>query len=375
MATIRERQRKDGTVGYRVDYRFGGRGSRQGSLVFDDPKAAEAFAAAIAAHGAQRALDMHGIDSRPARNPSANVLTVEQWTRAHIDSLTGVERYTLHKYEEYLRNDITPRFGDLPLVDLNKAALVEWVKHMQTSGGRKGDGHAPKTLTNKFRFLSGVLKAAAAAGKIPSNPAVGIRLPRGDADDDHDMRMLTTAEFKALLAAAPERYRLMLEFMVASGMRWGEVSALEPRHIDLESGTVQVRQAWKYAPDGGYQLGPPKTKRSRRTVDVPARILKRLDLTGEYVFTTEAGDPVRYPRFLRDAWNTAVAAAKLDPRPTPHDLRHTYASWQLANGTPITVVSRQLGHESISITVDVYGDIDRQSASGAAQVMDQLLRN
>lgn len=376
MATVRERLRADGTrLGWRVDYRFGGRGSRQGSLQFDDEKAAEAFAAAVAAHGAQRALEMHGIDPRPARTATPAVLTVEKWIRAHIDGLTGVERYTLHKYEEYLRNDIGPRFGDLPLTKLDKPVLREWVKHMQTNGGRKGDGHAPKTMTNKFRFLAGALNAAVAAGKIPTNPATGIRLPRGGAAADHDIRMLTTAEFKALVAAAPEHYRLMLEFMVASGMRWGEVSALQPAHVDIKAATVKVRQAWKYAPDGGYQLGPPKTKRSRRTVDVPARILKRLDLTGEYVFTTEASDPVRYPRFLRDAWNPAVAAAKLDPRPTPHDLRHTYASWQLAGGTPITVVSRQLGHESISVTVDVYGDVDRATSKVAAAVMDQLLQD
>jgi integrase len=372
VASVRPRPRADGTTAYVVLFRHDG---RQTTVTFDTEKAAEAFRAAVDAHGPARALDMHDIEPpRPRATSPAAVLTVEQWVRSHIDGLTGVERYTVHKYDEFLRNDITPRFGDLPLDKLDKAALADWVKHMQTHGGRKGEGHAAKTLINKFRFLAGALNAAVAAGKIPTNPATGIRLPRGNAGGgDHDMRMLTTAEFKALLAAADERHQLMLEFMVASGMRWGEVSALEPRHVDIKAATVHVRQAWKYSPDGGYPLGPPKTRRSRRTVDVPARILKRLDLTGEFVFLNEFGNPVRYPRFLRDVWNPAVLEAKLDPRPTPHDLRHTYASWQLAGGTPITVVSRQLGHESISITVDTYGDVDRTTSKVAATVMDQLL--
>lgn len=229
-------------------------------------------------------------------------------------------------------------------------------------------------MANKFRFFSGVLNSAVAAGVIPANPATGIRLPRGGADDDHDMRMLSRDEFRALLAATAEHYRPMMEFMVASGMRWGEVSALQPRHVDAEAGMVRVRQAWKYAPDGGYQLGPPKTKRSRRTVDVPSRILDDgLNLGGEFVFLTESGNPVRYPQFLRDVWNPAVASAKLDPRPTPHDLPHTYASWRLSGGPPITLVSRQLGHESIQITVDTEGDVDRTSSRVAADFMDAML--
>ncbi len=366
MASIRVRRRADGTTAYCVLFRHDG---QQSTLTFEGEKAAEAFKAAVDAYGPARALATHGVAAHPRAAQQRAALTVTGWVRRHLDSLTGIERYTLHKYEEYLRNDITPRFGDVALVDLDKATLTAWVTAMETTGGRRGDGMAPKTVANKLRFLAGALNAAVEAGRIPANPAKGIRLSRGKADADHDMRMLTVAEFGALHTATAAHYRQLVEFMVASGMRWGEVSALQPRHVNLEAGTVNVRQAWKYAPDGGYQLGPPKTKRSRRTVDIPAGILKALDLSGEYVFVTPAGDPVRYPQFLRHVWNPAVAAATLTPRPTPHDLRHTYASWQLAGGTPITVVSRQLGHESIQVTVDTYTDVDRTTSKIAADLM------
>jgi integrase len=179
-------------------------------------------------------------------------------------------------------------------------------------------------------------------------------------------------EFAALHKAVPERWKLIVEFMVATGMRWGEVSALQPKHVDAKAGTVRVRQAWKYS-SKGYHLGPPKTKRSRRIVDVPNRLLTKLDLSGEYVFTNTDGGPVRYQRFWRDVWNPAVAEAELEPKPTPHDLRHTYASWQLTGGIPITIVPRQLGHESIQVTVDLYTDVDRASSRQAADFMDTML--
>lgn len=370
MAAISERTRSDNTPVWDVSYRFGGRGSKKGSVTFTDKKTASAFKAAVDAHGAARALEMHGLKTSPRATKAT--LTVEGWVRHHIDHLTGVEQYTIDKYREYLRNDITPHLGTIPLAKLTTEDVAKWVKWMETHGGRDGKGHAPKTLRNKHGFLSAALNSA--VGKhIDTNPAAGRRLPRGDADDNHDMRMLTRDEFRALHDATQQRWKQLVEFLVASGTRWGEAAALQPEHIDAKAGTVLIRQAWKYSPSKGYHLGPPKTKRSRRTVDVSTRLLEKLDLSGEYVFTTPAGGPVRYQGFWRDVWNPAVAAAKLSPRPTPHDLRHTYASWQLTGGTPMIVVSRQMGHESIKITADIYADVDRASARAAADFMDTML--
>jgi hypothetical protein len=52
--------------------------------------------------------------------------------RQHIDQLAGVEQYTLDKYEEYLRNDITPHFGHIPLTALTDGDIADWIKHMET---------------------------------------------------------------------------------------------------------------------------------------------------------------------------------------------------------------------------------------------------
>lgn len=375
MATVTERDRDDGTVAYLVSYRFGGRGSKQGGLTFDDRKHADSFAAACDAHGAARALEMHGINPDPRKRKSAE-LTVADWVRRHIDGQTGIEQTTIDKYDDYLKNDIAPNLGDIPLKELSSQDIGRWVKVMETSGGRAGTGHAPKTLKNKYGFLSGALNAAVAHKPplIEANPCAGRRLSRGSAEaSNEDMRMLSRDEFADLLEGVTEHWKPVVKFMVASGVRWGEVSALQPRHVNVKNGTIKIRQAWKYSRTKGYYLGPPKTKRSRRYVDVPARILETLDLSNEWVFTNTTGGPIRYHGFKRRVWDAAIRRAGLDPAPTPHDLRHTYASWQLTGGTPITIVSRQLGHESIQVTVDIYGDVDRASSKAAADFMDTML--
>jgi integrase len=366
MATIRTDTRKDGTTAHRVFFRHN---KQQTCLTFDDPDMAEMFRAAIDRLGAARALELHRIERAPRRDRSTE-LTVEQWLNRHIDHLTGVQQGTIDAYRGYVRNDIGPVLGVIPLAELGEHDVALWVQGLEDADA------SPKTIANKHGFLSGAL-AAAVPKHIAANPAAGRRLPRGDGDD-HEMVFLTRAEFATLLAAVTEPWRPMIEFLVASGCRLGEATALRPDDVDRAASTVRIARAWKRS-HGGYQIGPPKTKRSKRTINMPAGVLKKLDLGGEWLFTNpgrgrrNAGGPVRPINLRRNVWYPAVERAELDPPPRIHDLRHTCASWLIAAGVPLPVVSRHLGHESIQVTVDVYGHIDRTSAQAAADAMGDML--
>lgn len=377
-ASIRKRERKDGTVAYAVLYWLDG---RQHPLTFDSEPAAEAFKAAIKAHGALRALQMHDIDPGPRTRQEAP-LTVVAWIRRHIDDLTGVEQSSLDSYERYLRMDITPFFGEMPLAALTPEDIGRWIKHLESTKREKTSKVlTPKSIKNLHGFLSGALNAAVVKNLIPGNPAAGRRLPRvtgdqTDLDDDEDIRLLSRDEFAALLNATTEPWRPFVEFLVASGCRWGEATALRPGDIKLTpgstSGTVRVRRAWKYS-SKGYTIGATKTKRSDRTINVPAAVLEKLDYSHEWLFVNRVGRQIRYSGFRRRVWDKAVARAELDPAPTPHALRHTCGSWMLNEGVPILTVSRHLGHESIKVTADIYGHVDRTSHAAAADVMGKLL--
>lgn len=375
MASVRPRPRKDGTYTYAVLYNIDG---RQSSLPFDDEKAAEAFKLLVNNVGAARALEIHNVDPSPRRGAARETgMTLGEWLTHHIDHLTGVEQKTIDDYRRYVRMDLA-MLTDIPLAKLQEEDVALWVKHLETTGGRKGTGNAPKSIRNKHGFLSGALSAAVPK-HIPANPAAGRRLPRVAGEVDDEMRMLSREEFSVLLASTTEPWRPLMEFLVASGCRWGEAAALKPSDVNRSTGTVRIRRAWKYSGTGGYVIGPPKTKRSRRQIDVPSSVLDKLTYTGEWLFTNTGrgrrakGGPVRYPNFRSNVWDPAVERSGLQPKPTPHDLRHTCASWMLNGGVPIPVVSRHLGHESIQVTVDIYGDVDRSSSKAAADFMDTML--
>ena len=193
---------------------------------------------------------MHGIDTTPARTPAP--LTVSDWLTEHIDSLRNLDAYTPHKYRQY-RAEVVEFLGeDKALADVTAVDVADWVAWLQENGGRRGDGNAPKTISNKHGYFAGAMRAAVRAGKVPVNPCEGTRLPRKSGDTDHDMRMLTADEFRVLLAATHSPWQLLVEFLVASGMRWGEVAALQPKHVDVRAGTVPVEPG---STGGGIQRG------------------------------------------------------------------------------------------------------------------------
>lgn len=382
MAWVKLRHKTDGTpywcVFFReLDHETGKR--RQASLSWDNPIDAETGCKLIDDLGPEKAREILKIVQAPAR-----AQTLAQYLTKHIDQLTGVERGTKSRYRAYIRNDMQI-LGTIPITALTTADVANWVNAMNVPDA---DGRYPsgKTIANKHGFLAGALNAAVAQGLIKSNPCDGNRLPRWDRKE---MVFLERDEFKILLHAVPEYWRPLVEFLVSSGCRWSEATALKPAAVNVNAGTVRITKAWKTGA-GGYVYGVPKTLKSVRTINVPKRVLEQLDLTGEWVFTNsgrgkgqfasgilaEDNGPVRIHSFNPNVWAPAVARARkngLPSKPRVHDLRHTCASWLIQAGRPLPAIQSHLGHESISTTVNVYGHLDRSSGQGNADAIDAML--
>jgi integrase len=366
MASIRVRQRKDGSIYTSVLYVLNG---KQTSSSFNDHQEAVDFQTLVNKTSPAKALEVW-----VAALPAVDRFTVASWCSHHVDHLTGVNDATRIRYRRYVANDIAPSaIGSLPLTALTNSDVANWLNNLTG---------AAKTAANKHGFLAGALNAAVRARHIRSNPCDGNRLRR---DEPAEMVFLAHEEFAVLRSCFGAHWRPLVEFLVASGARFGEATALKPGDVDVVEGTVRIQRAWRYVPKEGYQLGPPKTKRSIRTIDVAASVLANLDLSGEWVFTNSGRgwrggptDPVRAQNFHSNAWVPAVTTAKdlgLTKRPRIHDLRHTNASWLIQAGVPLTVVQRHLGHESIQTTSDRYGHLDRRSSRVVADVMGEALKS
>jgi integrase len=360
MASIRYRRRADGSTAYNVIYILLG---RQTSVTFDSEHSATEFVQSIKLLGAERAMAAFGIPiTMKAEKAKLSGETVCSWVANYIASRTGIAKSTLYDYESYLRNDINPAIGEIPLELLTRGDVVAWVQAMTGSG---------KTITNKHGLLSASLNAAVRAELIPSNPAAGIRLPRSERQE---MVFLTKEEFAQLLAGFTDYWQPLIEFMALSGMRFGEISGLKPSDVDIEAGTVRISRARKrtYEKGANYQIGSTKTQRSERTINVHRTVLEKLDYSGEWLFTNTRGGALLLAGWRTNVWYKSVARAQalgLKKAPRVHDMRHTCASWMVQAGVPLPVIQAHLGHQNISTTISLYAHLDRTSYVSAAELI------
>lgn len=357
MASVHAQTNRSGRT-YRVLWRQEG---RQRSLTFADLPSAERFKLLIEDHGPTEALRVVQLQETGGRLPA-----LVDWLHEYIESLTGVQPATSERYRAYVMHDIAPFFGSLPLNAVSESSVGKWVQQLTGSG---------KTIRNKHGFLSAALGAAVKVGYLSANPCLGRRLPRTQAAE---MVFLTPEEFKLVRDhIPPDRWKRLATWLVTTGMRFSEATALTAEDIDLSSKTCRISKAWKYTGNYRPEIGPPKTPKSTRTISIPDAALDVLDLAApSWLFTNGVGNPVRSQEFYNHGWKAGRDGARragLAKSPRVHDLRHSCASWMIQGGVPLPVVQQHLGHESITTTIDRYGHLDRRSADAAAAAVASAL--
>lgn len=331
---------------WRVRFRDAGRNR---AVTFTSEKAARRWKGLLDATSPKHALAM--LDSTP--DPAAE-RTVAEHVLAHIEALSGVTDGTKRTYRATVSRDMDG-IGALPISGLSREVVERWINDMSLRG------LSGKSIANRHGLLSAAMNRAVESHLIAANPCRGIRLPRKD-DPDAEMIFLSREEYAAIHARMPEHYQPLALFLVGTGMRFGEATALTVGHVDLAQRQARVRQAWKHTGDRQLELGPPKTPKSRRTVALPLPVVEALSPIvadrprSAWLFTTTRGAVVKHPTFWK-VWTEA--ASVIEPRPRIHDLRHTFASWAIQNKIPLPVLQRALGHESITTTIDTYGHLAR----------------
>ena len=285
-----------------------------------------------------------------------NYLTVQQ-------QLGRLKPSTLRSYQSNLDGHIAPFFGAMPLSEVTLASVQQFIKALL------GKGLSPKTIGNVIVILKEMFKHAVQWGHLDANPVQYVERPRGE---DKEMDVFTPGEIRRLLDAQEEPLRTLLLTAVLTGMRQGELFGLQWEDIDFARHVIHVRRSLWHG-----TLGTPKSRRSRRAIDMPPTLgqaLQRLSTTrrSEFVFCSERGTPLDADNFRHREFPAALRRAQLR-RIRFHDLRHTYTSLLIAHGAHPKYIQAQLGHASIQTTLDRYGHLMPQLHQAEAQKLDQLV--
>ncbi len=273
----------------------------------------------------------------------------EKWRERQVHADT-----TELQVESILRNHVYPTIGGMRLDSISPADVQALVKSWSTTA-------APTTVENRYLILAIVLRAAVRDRVIPASPCVDIRLPR--IAPKSALVPISTETVLALWEKMPDRYKIFVTLAAGTGMRRGELLGLTLDRVSHDFGTIRVdRQMSRKATGEQVVFVQPKTDASTRTIQaadvVLAAVTQHVERFGTHrsglILTSEIGTPVRTSTLQR-AWK--IAAREIGTAATPHDLRHYYASMQIAGGTSIKKLQALLGHKSAMETWDTYGHL------------------
>lgn len=353
MASVHpQKPRKDGSIPYKLTWREDG---VQCSETFNDEAEANMWRSVMAATGDRFENARALIAEKEMAGP-----TLAEVFEQHINQLTGVGPYQLKRYAADVETHFK-EFGERKVSEIRHEDIVAWIKGMQAKEWR-GKPTSAKTIANKHGLLSAAMTTAVRMGYRTDNPCKGVKLPKAVHTEDV-MRFIDKAEWARIISCMDLHFVPFFQLLVGTGLRFGEATALTPKDFKLDGATptVRVTKAWKEDGAGGYYVGPPKTRRSVRTVSLAPSTVDAIrgavEAAGDgYVFTLKRGGVMRSGSTYNRAWEPALIRAGYVKGETPriHDVRHTHASWMIAAGMEIFALSRRLGHESITTTMDRY---------------------
>jgi len=248
-------------------------------------------------------------------------------------------------------------------------------------------GLSNRTVLHHYRLLHKALKDSVKLGLIGVNPCDGVDAPK---PVDREMKILLPDEVSKFLSVAqktPWPCYYLFYTLLLTGLRRSEELALTWGSIDLELCILSVTQTLHKLSGGKYVIQPPKTRRSRRQIDMPPslalllrdyrsevetqRLLLGKSLTDNgFVFAHPDGTPLD-PSSITHVFVKMVRKAGLKLR--LHDLRHSYASIMLAAGINVKAISESLGHANIGITLDIYSHLLPGVGKAAAERFEKLL--
>ena len=284
-------------------------------------------------------------------------------------------------YENRIYLHIIPELGDIPLNQLTQNDLQQFYARLKKNGRLLHAEHYGESLSDTMvrgchANCRSALEKAVQEGLIRVNPAVGCKLPPKKA---REMQVLTREEIQRfLIQAKAEGYFELFLLELTTGLRRGELLALQWDDLNLETGELKITKQVYRTKEDGLLISQPKTKSSIRTVSLPQPLLTILKeykegVNSRWMFPSPLKeDSPLDPAYIRTRLHLILEHAQCK-QIRFHDLRHTFATMALGSGMDVKTLSSMLGHVSAATTLDIYTHITNPMRSEAAAKIDQRI--
>lgn len=294
----------------------------------------------------------------------------------------GLAPATLISYRNNFRIHIKPYIGNIPLKELEAYQIQLCLDNINGS---------TSTFIKNYNIIHGAMKQAIIERKLDWNPCIGVRFPKDDAKKKKALSLAQQQRFIEELEG--EYYRPMLLMYLYSGLRLGEGIPLTWEDIDLEKRTIRVNKKAIVCHDYDNHSAPQivqdfcKSETSKRKVKITlglvkvleehkAKMMERAEQLGEewsesnFVFPNTRGNMV-HNRNLQNSLSKIFAKCGIEGA-TMHTLRHSYATRCFEAKMPPKLISKQLGHQSVKTTLDIYVHVTAELEDEEIGKLDEI---
>jgi len=247
---------------------------------------------------------------------------------------------SVKRYRETIKIYIEPALGGELVSTLSAYKVQEQYSKWLASG------ISPQTVYRCHTVLSGAFKRAARWQLVPHNIIRDVEPPHVP---QTEVMVFDPSEVDSILSVAlSQPLHAVFVLALCTGMRGGEILALQPADYNKQDGTLSIRRTLV---NNGTAIGPPKSKNSYRTIALPRiaiEALERVDMSGKWLFPSKAGTTMFYHNYLRFHWYPLLKRAGVR-RMHMHTCRHYFVSSLIKQGLPITAIARYVGDHELSL--------------------------
>lgn len=339
-------------------------------------------------HTQEEALLKAGVAPQPTQSAlpakqNHSSMTLNEWFATWIDTFVQTKKSTKTKYKRDYRLYVSQQIGDMQLSAITAIHVQKLYIRMMNRN------LSPKSVYNVHGVMSSMFKKALKLGYIEHNVVADCELPRLTKPEMHPLLDDTTSRF--MEAAKGDRFYDEFFFAMFTGVRESELIGLTWNCINWNKHTIRIyRQLVKTGSlhrKGVFEFTSLKNGKER-TIIIPQMIENLLrKLYAEYqkdkqarsysnpqgfVFTNKDGSHIQYHTMYTHFKKIAKSIGR--PETRFHDLRHTYATLAIQNGSDIKTVSSNLGHATVAFTMDRYGHVSDAMKKDSAERMNDLIK-
>jgi len=279
-------------------------------------------------------------------------------------------RSTTYSRMKMLRKRVYAEIGHLRIDKITTRDIQKFISSLSKDGVNQKTGGplSPKSVRHYLSYISDIYEYAIRMGAVSDNPCRNVIPPKLKSVEKQIYSQEELALLLTKMEDSPIKYRVFFLLAAYSGLRRGEMLGLEWKDIDFDSGVINVHRTSSYTSEKGIHTAETKTKNSRRALKISSFIIGMLlELKAEQesdavkygslwvetdrLFTKWNGEPMNLQTPY--GWLKEFCEENNLPFHGIHSFRHFAASALISAGLDITTVSRALGHENSTTTVNL----------------------